>query len=444
MSNIATLSEWLDVILSRHPQHHIELGLDRIRVVFERMGIQPKCPIMTVTGTNGKGSTSAMIASILKEEGHRVGLYLSPHLLRYNERININGAPVEDRALCEAFDAVEAARVSPEPVDLTYFEFGTLAAFWLFERAKLDVWVLEVGLGGRFDAVNVLDADVAVVTAIDVDHALYLGDTRDAVGFEKAHIARAGRPLICGERNPPPLFIKTLNEIGAKISKLGRDFDAEFLSADSSDWAYVCYEISGGGLSKAKRRYARPALNGAHQFGNAAMALTAIYALPTKLSITDRSISRGLSRLLLPCRVQTLSETPKMICDVAHNPHAAVALKSYLDSTSQGISKTIAIFAMLADKDIEGVVEKVKDAIDEWHIAPLPAPRGADTERLLSALTRQEVPVSAIVAHESVKAAFDAQKERFDALTKETARIVVFGSFLTAAEAVNAFNQQVV
>lgn len=425
----ASLDAWLKRIEQRHPQHHVALGLDRIRTVYRRLDIAPKCPVAIVTGTNGKGSTSAMIATILKAGGYRAGLYMSPHLMRYNERVCINGVEVSDCALCEAFAAVEVARSQKPEIDLTYFEFGTLAAFWIFARANLDAWVLEVGLGGRFDAVNLVDADVAVVTAIDIDHTNFLGDNRDSIGFEKAGIARTGRPLVCGDKKPPPAFIQAVNEIGARVLYLGQDFGVEESLGEKDYWRF--WRQTDHGRQQKKR--ALPALPGCHQLDNAAMALAALTAL-SDFSLTDQAFNQGLRLVSLQGRLQIVRDAPLILCDVAHNPHAARALNTFFRRFPKE-GKTTALFAMLADKDIEGVVRCMCGVVDQWWLASLPGPRGADTARLRRALAANHIGAEKICEFPDVASACCEA----DALLRKTDKMLIFGSFITVSEALRYY-----
>ncbi|MDR1528916.1 MAG: bifunctional tetrahydrofolate synthase/dihydrofolate synthase [Burkholderiales bacterium] len=430
MTQPATLSAWLDEIERRHPQHHIELGLARIGAVYARLAIAPCCPVVAVTGTNGKGSTSAMIAAMLKAGGYRVGLYMSPHLLRYNERVRINGVEATDAMLCEAFAAVEQARTQPPEIALTYFEFGTLAAFWLFARSSLDAWVLEIGLGGRFDAVNLLDADVSVVTAIDIDHTSYLGDSRDAIGIEKAGIARLARPFICGDAAPPVSFVEEVRTIGAQARYIGRDFGA--ISPDDNDTHWCYWRREGEAIEKTMMEM--PALTGRHQLDNAAMALAALDALPS-LPLANMARDRGLRSVALDGRLQVVRRQPFILCDVAHNPHAARALNTFLNESERTAGRRYAIFAMLADKDIEGVVSCLRDEIDIWWLAPLPGPRGADTARLRSALAVNGIGGDAVREFPDVLSAC----READTGLRKTDKILIFGSFLTVSVALRFY-----
>ncbi|MFI4887507.1 MAG: bifunctional tetrahydrofolate synthase/dihydrofolate synthase, partial [Burkholderiales bacterium] len=361
------LADWLAYLETLHPKS-IAMGLDRIATVAVRMAIRIDCPVITVAGTNGKGSTCAMLETIYRCAGFRTGLYASPHLTRFNERVRIAGDEASDVALVAAFEKVEGAR-NPVEADaaatpLTYFEFSTLAALLLFSEARLDVLVLEVGLGGRLDAVNLIDADVAVVTTIDIDHVDYLGTTREAIGREKAGIFRSGTRAVCGDPDPPRSLLDHAAAIGAPLWRIGRDY--RYL-AEGTQWRY---EGPGGG------RYGLPfpALRGAHQLGNAATVLATLDALRERLPVSGGAVRDGLVRVELPGRFQVLPGRPTIILDVAHNPQAARVLSDAL-STMGFFPRTLAVFGMLADKDIDGVVQALAPRIEAWYIAPLPGPR---------------------------------------------------------------------
>jgi len=415
MTTPTTTAGWLAYLETLHPKA-VALGLDRVRAVCDRLAVEVACPVVTVTGTNGKGSTSSLAEAMLRAGGYRTGLYQSPHLVRYHERIRIDGREIGDAELLGAFDAVETARSRGEPVPLTYFEFGTLAALWLFARAAPDALVLEVGLGGRLDAVNVVDADVAVVTSVDLDHMDYLGPTRDDIGREKAGIFRAGRPAVCGERDPPLSLVDHARAIGAPLLAIGRDYD---FVAEGTQWQYRGPGGSRFGLPC-------PALRGVVQFANAATALTAVDALRDRLPLSAGAVRDGLVGVELPGRFQVLPGRPTVVLDVAHNPQAARTLARSL-STMGFHAETRAVFGVLADKDVGGVINAVRDRVDRWYVATLPGPRGASADAVRAALVAAGVPAAAIRACDDVATAYAAAREG----AGEADRIVVFGSFLT-------------
>jgi dihydrofolate synthase/folylpolyglutamate synthase len=368
------------------------------------MSVRIDCPVVTVAGTNGKGSTCAMLESILRAAGYRTGLYTSPHLLRYNERVRIAGREASDEALIESFAAVEAARAD---VVLTYFEFGTLSALWLFSRAKIEAAVLEVGLGGRLDAVNIVDPDCAILTSVGIDHIDYLGATREEIGREKAGIFRAGRPAVIAEPDPPESVLAT----PAEQLRIGRDFG---FIAGEGQWTYWGPSGRRGGL-------AYPALRGRMQLANAAAAICALGTIDLPVAMQD--VRRGLAEVEIPGRFQVLPGRPQVILDVAHNAQAAKVLAQNL-ADSGFAPETFAVCGMLADKDIGAVVRELAPRITRWYLASLPSPRGARA--------------SQIARHIGVDAAlFDTPADAFAAAkgaATEGDKIVVFGSFLTVAD----------
>lgn len=413
MSDIArpqTLGAWLARIDALHPQQ-IELGLERVGAVARRMFTDIP-PVLTVAGTNGKGSTCAMLEAILIAAGYRIGLYTSPHLIRYNERVRVDGREIDDAALCSAFDAVERAR---DTVSLTYFEFGTLAAMQAFVDAKVDVAILEVGLGGRLDAVNVFDSLGAIVTQIGLDHTELLGSTREAIGFEKAGVFRSGMPAICSDPAPPASLVDHVRAIGADSWVLGREF---FYEASSAEWRY--WSRSGASISLPL-----PLLRGEHQLRNAAGAVALLDALAAVLPVSRQDMRHGLLSAKPRARFQVIGQRPAVIVDVAHNPDSALALAANLAALPP--AKTFAVFGMLADKDIPGVIEAVDPYVDEWHIAGLPGARGASLERLAEHFAQSGV--DAVIQAPDIVAAFQAACVR----AAENGRIIVFGSFLTIA-----------
>ncbi len=426
MTRPATVDAWLAYLETLHPKA-IALGLDRVRAVAAKLGATIICPVITVTGTNGKGSTCAMLEAILRCAGYRVGLYTSPHLLRYHERVRVNGIEATDAELLSAFNAVEDARVvtldaQGQPIRLTYFEFGTLAALWLFARAGLEALVLEVGLGGRLDAVNIVDADVAVLTSVDIDHVEYLGAERESIGREKAGIFRRGKPAVCGDRNPPASVIAVAAATGAILQVAGRDFGHV---AEGTQWRY----------SGQRERFGLPfpALRGRYQLGNAAVVLATLDLLRDRLPVSAGALRDGLLHVALPGRFEVLPGRPTIVLDVAHNPHAARALAEALGDMGYH-PQTYAVCGMLADKDIAGVVAALRPRVDHWFVAPLPGPRGATAAQVRAALLSAGVAPAAVRTFAAMEEAVAAA--RTDA--GEADRIVVFGSFLTVAAAKSA------
>lgn len=415
-----TLAAWLEYIEKQHPSA-IALGLERVAQVLGNLDVRLACPVLTVGGTNGKGSVCAMLASILGCAGYRVGLYTSPHLLRYNERVRIDGREAGDDALCDAFEAVEQVRGE---VPLTYFEFGTLAAAWLFAREGLDATILEVGLGGRLDAVNALEPDCAVLTSIGVDHVEFLGSTREAIGREKAGIFRAAKPAVVADPDPPASVLESARALGARLLLLGKDFG---YVARAAQWSYW-------GPAGKRHNLAHPALRGAMQLRNASTALTALDALGGQLPIGMRDVRQGLAAVRLAGRFQVLPGRPQVILDVAHNPQAAQTLADNLADSGYA-PETIAVVGMLRDKDIAGVLRAVSAQITRWHVASLGGARGASADEIASALERSGQAVN-VTRHESVGSALDAARNE----AKPDDKIVVFGSFLTVAAAMTHFD----
>lgn len=416
-----TLDGWLSLLEARHGQS-IQLGLDRVRAVRDALDLPQTCPVFTVGGTNGKGSTCALLEAVLLAAGYRVGLYTSPHLLRYNERVRIDGRDVEDAVLVDAFAEVERARGD---IPLTYFEHGTLAAWVAFCRAGLEAIILEVGLGGRLDAVNVFEPDCAIVTSVAMDHMDYLGDNREAIGFEKAGIFRAGRPAICSDPQPPASLLAHAEAIGVRLWVSGRDFG---FSGDQNQWAFW----TAGGSRRGGLAY--PSLRGANQLLNAAAVMAACESVRDILPVPMQAIRQGFMLVELPGRFQVLPGRPSIVLDVAHNPQAAGVLNENLASMGF-FPETWAVIGMLADKDVAGVVRLLRDRIDHWLVASLPGPRGLGAEKLAAIL--REVGVSGDIAeHVSPASAYEVAVGR----AAEGDRIVVFGSFLTVAEVMAARN----
>ncbi|RSZ58943.1 bifunctional tetrahydrofolate synthase/dihydrofolate synthase [Massilia atriviolacea] len=415
-----TLPDWLALLESRHAEIHINMGLDRVRQVKERLGLAFGCPVIMVAGTNGKGSTCSMLEAILLRAGYKVGLYIKPHFLDFNERARINGDMASDDALIASFNAVEAQRGD---TDLTYFEFTTLAIMHLLAGAQLDVAILEVGLGGRLDAVNVIDADVAIVTSIDIDHTDFLGTTREEIGVEKAGIFRPGKAAICSDPVPPQSLIEHAEAIGADLWLLGRDFN---YSGDKQQWNY-------GGREQRRNSLAYPSLRGANQLLNASAALAALEVLRLQLPVGAQEVRTGLVVVELPGRFQVLPGRPTVILDVAHNPHAASALAQNLGN--MGFHPyTYAVFGIMQDKDIDAVIAPMADYVDHWCVANLPSPRAADPETLADTLAA--LPSGdAKPGERSVTTFADPAAAFANAMSRagENDRIVVFGSFYTVA-----------
>lgn len=391
-------------------------GLDRVRTVWQRMGVKWTPTTLTVGGTNGKGSTCAIAEAILRESGYKTGLFTSPHLLEYNERIRLGGENAPDDLVVDAFERIDAAR---QGITLTYFEFGTLAAFSVFAEQGVEAAILEVGLGGRLDAVNIVDADCAIVTSIDLDHQALLGPDRESIGFEKAGIFRKGRPAIFGDRDPPKRLVDHARGIGAELQVLGQDFRFE---AGERQWDFF-------GRRGARRALPIPALRGRWQLKNASSALAALDELADRLPVSMGEVKRGLTLVRLAGRLQVLPGRPAVVLDVAHNPHAARHLADGLGDMGFH-ENTLGVFAILGDKDIEGVVDAMRGRIDRWYAASSVSDRAAPTARVVEVLAARGLgPVTRAFA--SVASAYEAARR--DAGPAD--RIVVFGSFTTVAEA---------
>jgi len=415
------LDEWLDYIGRQHSAE-IVMGLDRVRTVWERMDRPQAATNLIVGGTNGKGSTCAMLESILHTAGFKTGFYSSPHLVRYNERVRLGKVDASDAQLIASFEAVERARTTVLPaMPLTYFEFATLSALWLFHGENVDVAILEVGLGGRLDAVNVIDADVSIVVSVDLDHQSYLGDTREKIGFEKAHIYRAGRPAIFADTDPPQSLLDHARHIGADLRLLNRDFRYQVMG---EQWQFF-------GKGSARHSLPFPALRGAYQLKNASAALAALETLQDRLPVSQGQVKRGLLEVEWPGRMQVLPGRPVVVLDVAHNAHAARALDDALGAMGFH-QNTYAVFGMLKDKDIDSVIEILKGRIDFWCIAGLESVaggRGATAQMLADKLEAHGLG-GRFSRHVSIAKAYAAAREK----AGENDRILVFGSFYTVAE----------
>ncbi|QTD44590.1 bifunctional tetrahydrofolate synthase/dihydrofolate synthase [Ottowia testudinis] len=408
-----TLDDWLAHCEQLHPTT-IDMGLDRVRAVAQRMALRFDCPVFTVAGTNGKGSTCAMLEAILHQAGFRTGLFTSPHLVRFEERCRIRGENANAADLIAAFARVESARAE---ISLTYFEFTTLAILSTLARAGLDAVILEVGLGGRLDAVNIIDTDCAIVTSIDIDHAELLGDTREKIGFEKAGILRTGRPAIVSDPVPPQSIIDRATEIGADLWLLGRDFN---YSGDKQQWAWA-------GRGRRYAGLAYPALRGANQLINASGVLAALEAMRQQLPVTAQAVRNGLALVDLPGRFQVVPGQPALVLDVAHNPHSAAALALNLDAMGF-YPTTHAVFGAMADKDLAPMLQRMDPLVDRWYFTDLPTPRAASGAALQAAWR------AVSQRRDAASAVFPAPLDALHAAAAQAGpadRIVVFGSFYT-------------
>ena len=417
MEQLKTLEDWLAYCERLHPIT-IDMGLERVRVVAGRMGLKFDCPVITVAGTNGKGSTCAMLEAILMEAGYRTGVYTSPHLVNFEERCRIRGDIVSASELVACFARVERARSqNDDEISLTYFEFSTLAILQLLADAALDVVILEVGLGGRLDAVNIIDTDCAVITSIDLDHTELLGHDRESIGFEKAGIIRAGKPAVISDPVPPQSIIDHAEKLGADLWRFGQDFN---FSGDKQQWGWA-------GRGRRYAGLAYPALRGANQLVNAAGVLAALTALRDRLPITAQAVRVGLSMVELPGRFQIIPGQPTLVLDVAHNAHAVAALTENLDAMGY-YGCTHAVFGAMAEKDLAPMFARVGPLIDKWYFTDLPTARAATGEALRAKWQAGNARMDATAnAYKSPGDALNAAV----AAAKPTDRIVVFGSFYT-------------
>jgi dihydrofolate synthase/folylpolyglutamate synthase len=420
MSLPRTLPDWLAHVARQHPKS-MDLSLERTVEVARRLGIRFAVPLITVAGTNGKGSTCAMIESIARHAGYRTGLYQKPELVHFEERCRVNGAPVQAAELLPHFEAVEAARGE---IALTSFEFTTLAIARLLSQATVDLVVMEVGLGGRFDSVNAFDSDCAVITSIALDHMQWLGPDRESIGFEKAHVMRAGRPAIVGDPDPPASVLAYGAKIGADLWLAGRDFHHQ---GDRQQWSWSASPARGG------RRYhgmAYPGLRGANQLLNAAAAIAALQALRARIPVAAQAVRNGLALVELPGRFQVVPGQPALVLDVAHNEQAAAVLAVNLDAMGF-YPRTHAVFGAMHDKDIAAVVAQLAPLVDAWHCCELPTPRAARAAEL-AAKVREVAGARAGHDFEVHEHAGPAEALRAVAAAADPAdRIVVFGSFYT-------------
>lgn len=429
----ADLAEWLEYI-SKVNVKPMELGLERMKTMIARMGIDLACPVITVAGTNGKGSTCAMIDSILRYAGYHTGLHTSPHLLHFNERVVIDGVQADDETIIRAFREVEAARGD---LQLTYFEYTGLAILRIFQQARLDAVVLEIGLGGRLDAMNAVEPDCSVVCSIDIDHVAYLGHTREEIGLEKACIYRTGKPAICTDPNPPKSLLEHAHMILAQLYTYGHefhtykhhglfDFEMEMFhpTPETVDW----------------RNIPMPSLSGAASLQNAAGALAALASLSGELPITRNAVVEGLENVTIHARYEKMREADEngasVTVDVAHNPQAARVLAANLTASGDPNVETWAVFGMLRDKDMQEVAHTLLRHIDRWFVSGLPGVRGASLEELTDAMQKAGIDNTKILTHESVADALRAALAESAKREKGSVRIIAFGSFVTAAAVV--------
>ena len=410
-----TLSDWLRWQEQLHPTS-IDLGLSRVREVWRHMHTEDfSCPVITVGGTNGKGSCVAMLQSIYQEASYVVGSYTSPHLWRYNERISVKGEPVSDAAICEAFARVDAAR---QDISLTYFEFGTLAALDIFKQHQLDVIILEVGLGGRLDAVNIIDADVALITSIDLDHTQWLGENRELIAREKAGILRATNVGIVIDPDPPESLVSYAQTLGNRLLRQGKDYDCR---QDEGSWSWHYADTHRVGLPQ-------PALTGHHQIRNAAGVMMAIEVLQPRLPVTLAQIRHGLLSVRLPGRFQLVAGEVTHVYDVAHNPAAARELANTLKSVHLPGALHV-VFSALVDKDIPGIVAPLCTLVTHWYIAPLNAQRGATLQVITDAV--HSVCPQALISQFPDLTQANATANQQAAVGDS---VLVFGSFYTVAQ----------
>ena len=427
---LKTLDDWLGFIERLHDKP-IDLGLGRMKTMIERMGIHFDCPVITVAGTNGKGSTCAMLERIYREAGYRTGMHTSPHLLRFNERAVICGREATDDELIAAFRKVEAAR---DGLSLSYFEYTGLAVLKLFQDAALDVVILEIGLGGRLDAMNSIDADVSVIAAVGIDHTAFLGPTRELIGIEKAHIYRPGRPAVCSDPEPPVTVPEFAHKIGARYFGLGREFSIDE-HADGT-FGFRIGDLVWDPLPK-------PSLAGENQYRNAAGALAAAALLRDRLPLTQDAVSRALADTHITARFECVTKDPcPTILDVGHNPQAAGVLADNLRRSKRPGEWTIAVFGMLVDKDRPSVCRAVKGEIDEWYMSGLPTARGCSGDLLWASMEEAGIDMTRVTRTESVAASLAAARaaaqKRLAEHPEQPVRIIVFGSFVTVTGALEA------
>jgi dihydrofolate synthase/folylpolyglutamate synthase len=420
MARFIALDDWLAWQEQFHPRP-IDLGLERVAGVLTRLECQSeKIPTITVAGTNGKGSCVAFLEAIYRAQGYKVGAYASPHILRYNERIRIDGVSVSNEQICAAFERIDAVRAD---TSLSYFEFGTLAALDIFSRAAVDVRILEVGLGGRLDAVNIIDADVALVTTIAIDHVDWLGHTEEAIGREKAGIFRQGSPAVVGDYQVPMSLLNVADEKQARVLQIGQSFDYQ---KHAQSWAWTSNQLK---LTELPL----PGLQGEHQFRNASAAIMAVTCLQSLLPVSQASIGQGLQAVNLPGRFQLIAGDPPVLLDVGHNPQAVETLLNHLQVHFAQV-RIHAVFAMMKDKDIPGVLSLMKQRVAKWYLAPLKNPRAANVD-LLSGYFQQQDIKNVNHGYLDFAEAFNAARSQ----AKPGELILIFGSFFLVSEYLSQF-----
>ena len=436
----AGLAAWLDYIGALHDKP-MDLGLERMHKMIARMGIEFDCPVITVAGTNGKGSTCAMIDSILRHAGLHVGLHTSPHLIRFNERCVVDGAEVDDATIIAAFEEVEKARGD---MTLTYFEYTGLAILRIFQNAGLDAVVLEVGLGGRLDAMNAIEPDCSVVCSIDIDHAAYLGSTREEIGLEKACIYRHFKPAICTDPNPPKSLVEKAHVLMAPLYLYGRDFNT-YRHHGVFDFEMTTHDPIAACIDW--RNLPMPAVSGARQLQNAAGALAALGSLFDRLNITRSAVVEGLENVRISARYEVVKPVDahgaSVTLDVGHNPQAAGVLAENLEHDAVPGQEVWAVFGMLRDKDMQKVAKTLSRHFDRWYVTPLPGVRGASLEELKGAMLAAGISEAKINDYDSVDTAL--RQALADSLKREpgTVRIVAFGSFVTVTAAMESMRHDI-
>lgn len=418
-----SLRAWLDWQETLHPKS-IDLGLERVAKVFSQLNPHSTQPItITVAGTNGKGSCIAFLEAIYRAEGLRVGAYTSPHIINYNERIKVNGVAVSDQRICASFERIEAVR---DNVSLSYFEFSTLAALDIFSRADLDIQLLEVGLGGRLDAVNIVDADATLITSISIDHTAWLGETRDAIAYEKAGVFRKNIAAIISDLAPPHSLISYAHTVKAPLLRINHEFS--YTKAENS-WDWQCD-------NKHMNTLPPPLLKGEHQYRNASAVLMAIHTLQDKLPVSATAIKQGLKQVNLPGRFQLIDSVPPVLLDVSHNLQAALALTDYLQ-TEFNQMPVHAIFTMMNDKDLSGVINLMRPSIKHWYISPLDNPRTCKNIDIQQAFRTADIhQVSG--NFKDFMSAFQAAKS---SALNDNGLILIFGSFFLVSEYLSLFSE---